>query len=138
MAIPTPSISAATSGQARPACSEIAASALTSASTEPTERSIPAVVITKVIATATIISGALCRRMLRILISVRKVLVISENVTVITIKNAAMLSTPPLSRMISLARSPSAGRLAMAVKSAPPRRPGRQRRSSGIFAPRSD
>ena len=49
------SISTTTSGQGRPACSEIAASALTSASTEPTERSIPAVVITKVIATATII-----------------------------------------------------------------------------------
>ena len=92
MTTPTPSISATTSGQGTPACSEIAASALTSASTEPTERSIPAVVMTKVIATATIISGAICRRMLRRLTSVRKVSVISEKVTTMTTKNTAMLS----------------------------------------------
>ena len=64
--------------RACPACSEIAASALTSASTEPTERSMPPVVMTKVIATATIISGAIWRKMLSRLVSVRKVSVISE------------------------------------------------------------
>ncbi len=101
-------MSTITSGQVRPACSEIAASAFTSASTEPTDRSIPAVVITKVIATATIMSGAVCRKILRRLVWVRNVSVMSENVTAITTKKTAMLTTPPLSWMISLARSRSA------------------------------
>ena len=73
-------------GQGRPPCNEIAASALTSASTEPTDRSMPAVVMTKVMATATIISGAICRRMLRRLASVKNVLVSSEKTTTITTK----------------------------------------------------
>jgi len=97
MTIPTPNINTITNGQDRPSCSKIAASAFTSASIEPTDRSIPAVVITKVMATATIMSGALCRKTLRRLVWVRNVSVISENVTVITTKNVAMLSTPPWS-----------------------------------------
>ena len=43
--------------------------------------------------------------MLRRLVWVRNVSVISENVTAITTKKTAMLTTPPLSWMISLARS---------------------------------
>ena len=58
-----------------PAWSEIAASALTSATVEPTERSMPPVVMTKVIATPTIRSGAAWRSMLRMLTSERKALV---------------------------------------------------------------
>ena len=86
-----------TTGHGTPACREIAASALTSASTEPTERSMPAVVMTKVIATATIISGAIWRRMLSRFTGVRKVSVMSEKTATITTKKTAMLTTPPWS-----------------------------------------
>ena len=53
-----------TSGQGKPNCSSVADSVATSASTEPTDRSMPPVVMTKVIAAATISSGADWRRML--------------------------------------------------------------------------
>ena len=66
----------------------------------------------------------------------RNVSVISENVTVITTKNAAMLSTPPLSWTISLARSRKAAGMTIAVKSAPPLRAVFQPRPSGIFSRR--
>ena len=69
---PAASMATTTSGQGRPACSSVADSALTSASTEPTERSMPPVVMTKVIAAATISSGADWRRMLSRLGVVRK------------------------------------------------------------------
>ena len=69
-----------------PAPSEIAASALTSARIEPTDRSMPPVVMTKVIATATIMSGAIWRRMLRKFGWVRNVSVTSEKITATTIE----------------------------------------------------
>ena len=94
---PSASMRITTAGQGTPACSEIAASALTSASTEPTERSMPAVVMTKVIATATIISGAIWRKMLRRFACVRNVSVTREKTTTMTTKKTAMLATPPLS-----------------------------------------
>ena len=47
-----------TNGQGIAACRRMAASALTNATVEPTDRSMPPVVMTKVIATATISSGA--------------------------------------------------------------------------------
>ena len=54
-------------------------------------------VMTKVMATATIISGAIWRRMLRRFACVRNVSVMSEKTTTITTKKTAMLTTPPLS-----------------------------------------
>ena len=51
----------------------MAATALTSATVMPTERSMPPVMMTKVIATATTRIGAAWRRILRMLPTVRKV-----------------------------------------------------------------
>ncbi len=61
---------------------------------------------------------------------------ISENVTAITTKKTAMLTTPPLSWIISLARSRIALGAAIAVKSAPRFRAAFRLRPSGIFFPR--
>ena len=69
---PSTSISTTTAGQGTPACSAIAASALTSATVEPTERSMPPVVMTSVMATATISIGALWRIRFRRLAWLRK------------------------------------------------------------------
>ena len=92
--------------------------------------------ITKVIATATIMRGAVCRKMLRRLVWVKNVSVISENVTAITTKKTAMLTTPPLSWMISLARSRIALGTAVALKNAPRFRAALQPKPTGIFYPR--
>ena len=73
----------------------------------------PPVVMTNVIATATIMRGAICLRMLRMFACVRNVSVISEKTMTMTAKKTAMLTTPPLSRAISLRRarqSPERGR----------------------------
>jgi hypothetical protein len=62
--------------------------------------------------------------------------VISENVTAITTKKTAMLTTPPLSWMISLARSRKATGAAIALKNAPRFRTTFRLRPTGIFFPR--
>ena len=82
-----------TSGQGRPACSVSATAALTSATVEPTDRSMPPVVITKVIATATIRSGEDWRNRFSRLISLMNASVCVANSTTITEKNAAILRT---------------------------------------------
>ena len=66
----------------------MAQSALTSARIEPTDRSMPPVVITSVMAAATISSGADWRRMFRMLPSVRKSSVVAENSTTTKRKNS--------------------------------------------------
>ena len=55
---PKASISSTTTGQGRPAPMAMAQTALISATCDPTDRSIPAVVMTMVMATATIRIGA--------------------------------------------------------------------------------
>ena len=62
MAAPTASMAMIIIGQGRPWLRLIAARALTSARVEPTDKSIPPVVMTKVMATATIRMGALWRQ----------------------------------------------------------------------------
>jgi hypothetical protein len=62
-----------TDGQGTPIAMMIAATALTSATCEPTERSMPPVMMTKVMAMATIRMGAAWRTMFRMLPSVKKV-----------------------------------------------------------------
>ena len=64
---PQSSIATTVRTQGTPAWSRIAQSAETSARIEPTDRSMPPVVITSVIADATISSGEDWRRMLRML-----------------------------------------------------------------------
>ncbi len=76
----------------------MAQSALVSARTDPTERSMPPVVMTSVMAVATISSGADWRRMLRILSSDRKASVVTENSTTTAAKNSAIEPTLPLAR----------------------------------------
>ena len=67
----------AVSHQGQPACRAIADKALTIASVEPTDRSMPPVVMTRVIATAAISVGALWRSTLSMLACVRKLSVVS-------------------------------------------------------------
>ncbi len=113
---------AMTMGQGRPAWSRIAATAFTSASTEPTERSMPPVVMTKVIAMAVISSGALCRRRFRMFVSERKASVPSPKPTVIRTKKPAMLRTGACAASMSAAlRRASVGRLARLLMTRPAR-----------------
>ena len=72
MATPKTIIPITTGTQGQPAASRIAQTALTSATWLPTERSMPAVTITRVMATATTRIGAACRSTLSPLLRVRK------------------------------------------------------------------
>lgn len=66
----------------------MAATALISATCDPTDRSMPAVMMTKVMATATTRIGAACRRMFSRLAEVR-------NTSVITAKNTTQSRKKP-------------------------------------------
>ena len=90
---PSTSITRTTAGHGTPACSTSAASALTSATVEPTERSMPPVVMTRVMATATISIGALWRMRFNRLTWVRKASVATAKNRQTRTKNAAMLRT---------------------------------------------
>src|SRR3712207_4105346 len=80
-----------------PAVMAMADSALTRARVEPTERSMPPVVMTRVIAVATIRVGALWRTMLSRLLCDRNPSATTANTAQTTAKNTAMLTTPALS-----------------------------------------
>src|SRR5688572_11387864 len=82
-----------TTGQGTNVPNAIAASALISATVDPTDRSMPPVVMTRVIATATIIIGAAWRSTLRMLPVVRKASVITENKTNIASRRPPILKT---------------------------------------------
>ena len=90
-----------TAGHGKPSCRSVADNVATSASTEPTERSMPPVVMTKVIAAATISSGADCRRMFKRLGDVRKAAVATEKMMQTTTKNSAIDTTLPLASIAS-------------------------------------
>ena len=123
-----------------PACSEIAASALTSARTEPTERSMPPVVMTKVIAAATIISGAIWRMMLRRLVGQKGVGDERKQKTATTTKKTAMRATPPLAWTTqpgAIAQRVAASDAAAVTSRALPRS-GRARGRDGLELPPDD
>ena len=77
-------------GQGMPMPMRTAASALTIATVDPTERSIPPVVITKVIATATIRIGADWRSMFNRLPAEKNATLVREKNRTQTRKNAAI------------------------------------------------
>ncbi len=86
----------------------IAATALINATCEPTERSMPPVMMTSVIATATTRMGAAWRTTLRILPSVRNVSVVAEKKTRQARKNAVIDSTCACSERKSATGDPAA------------------------------
>jgi len=90
MPAPTNRMPAAASGQGTPAASASATKALVSATVDPTDRSMPPVVITKVMATATISIGAACRSRLSRLPSLRNASVPSPNSAQASSRNSAM------------------------------------------------
>src|SRR4051812_46689363 len=103
-----------TIGQGRSARSAIAAKAFTRATVDPTDRSMPPVVITNVIATATISMGADWRSRFKRLPGVRNASVVAEKKTQHARKNAAIESTWALAIRKSDEREPC-GRTEYAV-----------------------
>ncbi len=102
MTPPRTSMPMNTTGHGIESCSNIAVSAPINATVDPTERSMPPVVITKVMAAATISRGALWRRMFSTLLFEVKPSVATPKYRQTQTKKAAMLATPPLA--ISLSR----------------------------------